>query len=98
MTRERQTRQTKKVAKNIALVSLMIILFCWCSWYETYYTRDAVVVGVEGEEVIVLDEHGHEWSFIGDEFNVNDNVTLVMNTMHTESNIFDDTIEDVKMR
>lgn len=94
MNRQRAMR----VIKNIVLVIVMVIIFCWCSWFEVHYTREATVTAVKGEEVIVVDTNGNEWSFIGDEFKVNDNVKLIMNTMHTENNIYDDTIEDVTKR
>lgn len=91
-------RQRTETAKNIVLIITMIIIFCWCSWFEVHYTREAIVTAVAGEEVTVVDTNGNEWAFIGNEFKVNDNVKLIMNTMHTESNIYDDVIEDVERR
>lgn len=72
-------------------------MFCWCSWYETHYTREAIVIDVTDNIVTVIDKHNNTLSFKGDGFNVDDEVKLTMNTMHTDSNIFDDEIEDVKI-
>lgn len=91
-------QRTTEIAKSVVLIITMIIIFCWCSWFEVHYTREATVTAVAGEEVTVVDTNGNEWMFIGNEFNVNDNVKLIMNTMHTELNIYDDVIEDVERR
>ena len=96
--RENKKMKTKEIAQIITVLTLMIITLCFCSWYESYYTREAIVTEVHEDVVIVVDRQGNEWSFIGDEFKVNDNVKLIMNTMHTENNIYDDVIEDVTRR
>jgi hypothetical protein len=90
-------RRIREIAKNITLIMIVIIMFCWCSWYETHYTREATVIDVTDNIVTVIDKYNNTLSFKEDSFNVDDKVKLTMDTMHTDSNIFDDEIEDVKI-
>lgn len=94
---KRQMRKRKETVKNITLIMIVVIIFCWCSWRETHYTREATVVEVTDNIITVIDKSDHTWSFEGDGFNVDDEVKLTIDTMHTDSNIFDDKIEDVKI-
>lgn len=94
---KRRMRRVREIAKNITLMMIVVVMFCWCSWYETHYTREATVIDVTDNIITVVDRCDYTWSFEGDGFNVDDEVKLMMNTMHTDSNIFDDEIEDVKM-
>ena len=94
---KRQMRKRKETVKNITLMMIVVVMFCWCSWYETHYTREATVIDVTDNIVTVVDKCNNTWSFKGDGFNVDDEVKLTMDTMHTDSNIFDDKIEDVKI-
>ena len=45
--------------------------------------------------ITVRDEHDHNWTFYGDGYFVGQELTLVMNTNNTNSNIYDDLIEQV---
>jgi hypothetical protein len=94
---KRQMRKRRETIKNITLIMIVVIIFCWCSWYETHYIRKATVINVTDNIVTVVDKHNNTWSFKGDGFNVDDEVKLTMDTMHTDSNIFDDEIEDAKI-
>ena len=94
---KRQMREKRETAKNIILIMIIVVMFCWGSWYETHYTKEATVIDVTDNIITVVDKNDHTWSFEGDGFNVDDKVKLMMNTMHTDSNIFDDEIEDAKI-
>ena len=94
---KRQMRERRETVKNIILIMIIVVMFCWGSWYETHYTKEATVIDVTDNTITVVDKYDHTWSFKGDGFNVNDEVKLMMNTMHTDSNIFDDEIEDAKI-
>ena len=94
---KRQMRRVREIAKNITLMMIVVIMFCWCSWYEAHYTTEATVIDVTDNIITVVDKHDHTWSFEGDGINVDDKVNLTMDTMHTDSNIFDDEIEDAKI-
>lgn len=82
-------------AAAIVMIIIALIFFCWCSWYETHYTRDASVTAVEGSIITAVDNNGNEWAFEGTGFFVGNRVKLTMNTMHTDSNIYDDEIVNV---
>ena len=94
---KRQMQKRRKTVKNIILIMIVIIIFCLCSWYETHYIREATVIDVTDNIITVVDKYDHTWSFEGDGFNVDDKVKLIIDTMHTDSNISDDEIEDVKI-
>ena len=94
---KRQMRRAREIAKNITLMMIVVVMFCWCSWYETHYTREATVIDVTDNIITVVDKYDHTWSFEGNGFNVDDEVKLTIDTMHTDSSIYDDEIENVKI-
>ena len=63
---------------------------------DTHYTREATIVDIVSDEVVVVDEFGNEWSYIGDGYKVNDNVTLVIYNNATMNTTVDDEIIDIK--
>lgn len=66
--------------------------------YEHHYTRQAEVVEVCGDVVLVEDTCGFEWEFYGDGFEVGQKVEMKMHTNFTHNTIFDDKIEKVKIK
>lgn len=90
-------RCMKERIKNMTLLMVVVMMFCGCSWYEVHYTREATVIEVTDNIVTVVDRCDYVWEFEGDGFNVNDEVKMLMNTMHTDNYIFDDEIENVKI-
>lgn len=69
-----------------------------CSQIETTYTREAVVIAVEYDEVTVEDTTGNVWGFYDDDFFVGEEVILTMDNNNTDNNIFDDFIKDVEKK
>lgn len=84
-----------KIIKIFAVLLLFIIVFCFISVIETTYTRNVTVTQVSDTMITVRDEHDHNWTFYGDGYFVGQELTLVMNTNNTNSNIYDDLIEQV---
>lgn len=84
--------------KIISFISLFIVILCFyfCSFVETHYTREGIVVENNDNLITVKDECGYLWDFEGNDFKVNERVKLTMDTNHTDSNIFDDKIIHVK--
>lgn len=84
--------------KMVSFISLFIVIlcFCFCSFTETHYTREGIVVENNNNLITVKDECGYLWDFEGDDFKINERVKLTMDTNHTDSNIFDDKIIYVK--
>ena len=81
--------------KRVIVVLTIITVIGLVGMVETTYTRDVVVTDVDCIEVTVEDRQGHRWSFLGDEYKVGQEITVVMNDNHT-SRITDDKIVGVK--
>lgn len=86
----------KEFVLGMSIVGLMIGALLIGGYIDTHYTREATIVDVVSDEVVVVDEFGDEWSFIGDGYEVNDNVTLVIYNNTTMNTIVDDEIIDIK--
>ena len=85
----------RKIIKIFAILLLVVIVFCFISIVETTYKRDAVIVQVSDTITIAEDVNGNDWAFYDKGYYVGQEVTLIMNTNNTNSNIFDDLVEDV---
>ena len=89
----------KKRLGKIKVITFMILmlalLYCAC-WYECHYAKDCVVVSVDNDVVAVEDTQGHLWEFIGDDYEVTDVVRVTFYTNHTDTELFDDEIVDVR--
>lgn len=76
------------------LIVITIITFLFFNT-KNYYLKDCIVTEVEGSTITVVDQNGYSWGFTGDNYKVNDNITVIMDTMNTNS-IFDDAIVSIK--
>lgn len=84
--------------KIISFISLFIVIlcFCFCSFTETHYTKNAIVTNVNQNLITVKDENGYLWEFEGEGFEEDTEVKLIMDTNHTDSNTLDDKVIDVR--
>ena len=89
-------KEIKEFISGMSIVGIIIGALLIGGYIDTHYTREATVVDVMSDEVVVVDEFGDEWSFIGDGYKVNDNVTLVIHNNTTMNTIVDDKIIDIK--
>ena len=89
-------KEIKGFISGMSIVGLILGALLIGGYIDTHYTREATVVDVVSDEVVVIDEFGDEWSFIGDGYKVNDNVTLVIHNNTTMNTIADDKIIDIK--
>ena len=89
-------KEIKEFISGMSIVGLIMGALLIGGYIDTHYTREATVVDVVSDEVVVIDEFGDEWSFIGNGYKVNDNVTLVIHNNTTMNTIADDKIIDIK--
>ena len=85
-----------KAITTIIITVIMLTMFYASAWIEAHYTREATVIEVSDNIVTVVDDTNNFWSFEGTKFNVNDKVTMTMDSMNTDLNIYDDEIINVE--
>lgn len=86
----------KGICKKVAVVGMIIANLCVCSYLETTYTREAKVIKVSEDEIILVeDTTGNLWEFYGSDLSVGDKIRLIMDDRHT-TDIHDDVIKDIK--
>ena len=66
--------------------------------YEHHYTREAEVIEVSDDLIVVEDNCGYLWEFYGNGYEVGQQVKMKMFTNYTHDTIFDDEIEKVEIR
>lgn len=77
------------------LITLSIFITLGLMWgAESTYTREAEVISIKGDTIMVKDKSGHIWEYNGSA-TVGDRITLVMYDNHT-SNIDDDVVKGIK--
>ena len=89
-------KEIKEFISGMFIVGSIMGALLIGGYIDTHYTREATVVDVMSDEVVVIDKFGDEWSFIGNGYKVNDNVTLVIHNNTTMNTIADDKIIDIK--
>ena len=80
---------------KIALVAIVgIAIIGGIENYENTYIRTAEVVEVQNNSLVIFtDSTGNDWDYYfedGTDLETGDNVKLIMDTMHTDNNIYDD--------
>ena len=88
-------KRLEKVKVITFMIFMLALLYCAC-WYECHYAKDCVVVSVDNDVVSVEDTQGNLWEFIGDDYKVTDVVRVTFYTNHTDTELFDDEIVDVR--
>jgi hypothetical protein len=82
--------------KNMLYLATIGFLFVGSYLTNNIYTRECKVYSAKDNLVTVMDCGGNLWQFeSSDKFNITDKVTLVMDNMGTEDNIYDDVIKDI---
>lgn len=82
----------------VAILTGVTIVGCVGN-YESTYTRQAVVTDVENNSLVTFtDTTGNDWDYYFENetsLKVGDSVKLIMDSMHTDSNIYDDEIKKI---
>ena len=81
--------------QGFIILAVMIIILFGVMYIESHYTKEAIVTNIEQDTVTVQDTEGNEWQFIASEYELGQNLTLVMFTNNTDSRA-DDIIQKVK--
>lgn len=102
MTRaERKVQLRKNIITTISgilVVCSLIILLGIENHIKTHYKREAIVIDYQGYDTKVEDKQGNIWVFEGSNYELGDEVILSMYTNHTDENIYDDEIINVKIK
>lgn len=87
------------VAGIVFLVSLIAIC-CIIGYVESHYSKNGYVAEINENEVVIVDDNGHEWVWLEEEptYQRGDKVKMTMYTNHTDGNIFDDEIIKIKIK
>lgn len=95
-------RKNNEVVEFIFSLAVFLLVFIVLPGivgnYEYHYTREAEVVEVSDELVVVEDNCGYLWEFYGDGYEVGQQVKMKMFTNYTHDTIFDDEIEKVEIK
>ena len=88
-----------RMIKTVLAVMVGIAVVGGVGNYESTYTRNAEVVEVQNDSLVTFtDTTGNDWDYYfedGTDLEVGDSVKLIMDTMHTDSNIYDDEIKKI---
>ena len=88
-----------RMIKTILAVMLGIIIIGGVGTYENTYTRTAEVVNVQDDNLVTFtDSAKNDWDYYfedGTDLESGDKVKLIMDSMHTDSNIYDDEIKKI---
>lgn len=88
-----------RMIKTVLAVIVGIAVIGGVGNYESTYTRTAEVTEVQNDNLVTFtDTTGNDWDYYfedGTNLETGDNVKLIMDTMHTDSNIYDDEIKKI---
>ena len=90
----------KNMINKLVTFVLALVAFCavlaFSAYVETHYTRECTVIDVSNDVITLKDECGYLWEYEGTGCEAGDKVIVKMYNNHTDSNVFDDVIIDVK--
>lgn len=102
MTRaERKVQLRKNIITTISgilVVCGLITLLGIEDNIKTHYEKEAIVIGYQGYDTRVEDKQGNIWVFESSDYELGDELILTMYTNHTDENIYDDEIINVKIK
>ena len=81
--------------KRVLVLTVVLLFIGFIGYTEAHYTREVVVIDIQGQEVTVEDKQGNLWSFKGTDYKIDQELVIVMYDNHTGT-IYDDEIVKVK--
>ena len=82
---------------GVMLIVVMCVAIVFTGTVETVYNRQATVTNVKGNKITFECGAGFTWVWVGKGFHEGDNVILIMDNNHTDTNVLDDKIIDVHL-
>ena len=70
---------------GILVFGIFTILLAIASIIETQYTREVTVVSYRADAVVVQDEQGFEWGFIGEGYELGEKLIVTFDNNHTST-------------
>lgn len=86
------------VLAGMILVGGFVVALGFCSKVQTQYKTEATVVEYYEDLVTVEDKWGNASQFIGDGYEVGDELVLTMHTNYTDFDVTDDMIIKAKKK
>lgn len=91
------TRESIIELATVSAITLLLFIGCvFIENYQTTYTMNAIVIGVENGKVLIEDDTNNIWEFIGEGYEINDVVAVKFHTHNTDNIREDDEIKSVK--
>lgn len=81
----------------MGLISFLLLSTSIVHYYETHYTMNATVVGVNKDIVLVEDNTGNLWEFYGTGFQIDNKVSVKFYTSETDHTREDDQVKNVSI-
>ena len=86
----------ENIVISILLIGFFILIVETLGYIETHYTREATIIEINEDEIIVEDLIHHHWTFCGNGYEVGDRIKMTVFNNYTDLNIYDDEIKKVK--
>ena len=94
--RESAKETIKAVFTFMGMLIFLAVGTLYLHYYNTHYTMNAIVIGVENGKVLVEDDTNNLWEFEGEGFFLNDTIQTTFWTHNTDTTREDDEIIKVK--
>ena len=76
----------------VATIFFFVFMTVFVKAYETHYSMNAIVIGVENDKVLIEDDTNNIWEFEGIDYKINDVVAVIFYTNGTDYTREDDEI------
>lgn len=90
----------KNLISKFIGVTIILILFTIVGTYETHYNRQGIITEKDNNVITIEDTIGNLWEYEtnSSEFSIGKKVELKMYNNGTDTNIYDDKIEKIKIK